>query len=321
MLHNECIKAGHSKLIPTPGSHQTLVTGNGGPSGTGKRPAGEPILPPPIFVQDLVPTSNKPSVPAAAAPTPPLTRNTSWSSSLGKESKSSPPLNTSTSSQVGSDSPSLTSKESPVISDNEMTTQSHPTVGADVNSNASTSTSLGSYMESQSNSVQSTNSSEHFTSSADLLARAEMLSPLQKLSSGGRSEPTRHQVAVSAFNGLGSSTVFPVPFSSLSISVWSTILHNSNNTLEVNPYDNIAVPISELMDLTLPPVDAIGSGQWPKPLTYYRRAPEPFKKPAVGYLPPSAPPAAALLQQVFPSVKLSYGPMASSPAAAASVHK
>jgi CCR4-NOT transcription complex subunit 4 len=33
----EEIQAGHSKLVHVPGSHQTIVTGNGGPSGSGKR--------------------------------------------------------------------------------------------------------------------------------------------------------------------------------------------------------------------------------------------------------------------------------------------
>ena len=43
----EEIQAGHSKLIPTPGVNQTIVTGNGGPSGTGKKPTGDTIFPPP----------------------------------------------------------------------------------------------------------------------------------------------------------------------------------------------------------------------------------------------------------------------------------
>jgi len=30
------------------------VTGNGGPSGTGKRPVGEPVLSPPVFIQDNI---------------------------------------------------------------------------------------------------------------------------------------------------------------------------------------------------------------------------------------------------------------------------
>ena len=48
-------QAGHSKLVQTPGSHQTIITGNGGPSGTGKRCTSEPVLPPPVFLQDILP--------------------------------------------------------------------------------------------------------------------------------------------------------------------------------------------------------------------------------------------------------------------------
>ena len=33
--------------MPVPGRDQTLVTGNGGPSGTGKKPTVEPVFPPP----------------------------------------------------------------------------------------------------------------------------------------------------------------------------------------------------------------------------------------------------------------------------------
>ena len=54
LSHIFVTQAGHSKLVQTPGSHQTIVTGNGGPSGTGKRCVGEPILPPPVFLQDII---------------------------------------------------------------------------------------------------------------------------------------------------------------------------------------------------------------------------------------------------------------------------
>jgi len=54
----EEIQAGHSKIPPTPGKDQSIVTGNGGPSGTGKRPAGESVLPPPVFIQDNASSSS-----------------------------------------------------------------------------------------------------------------------------------------------------------------------------------------------------------------------------------------------------------------------
>ena len=48
----------HSKMVQIPGNNQVLVTGGGGPSGSGKRPAGEPILPPPVFYADITPAGS-----------------------------------------------------------------------------------------------------------------------------------------------------------------------------------------------------------------------------------------------------------------------
>lgn len=61
------MQAGHSKLVPAPGTNQTIVTGNGGPSGTGKRPTSEPVFPAPVFIQEL-PSSAGRTVTSAAAP-------------------------------------------------------------------------------------------------------------------------------------------------------------------------------------------------------------------------------------------------------------
>ena len=72
-------------------------------------------------------------------------------------------------------------------------------------------------------------------------------------------------------NKLGRCALFPVPVSSLAISVWSGILSSSSSDLSVNPYGKLLLPISELLDLTLPPVDAICQSPWPKPLAYYRQ--------------------------------------------------
>ena len=57
----------------------------------------------------------------------------------------------------------------------------------------------------------------------------------------------------------------------MAISVWSGILSSSSSDLSVNPYGKLLLPISELLDLTLPPVDAICQSPWPKPLAYYRQ--------------------------------------------------
>ena len=45
----------HSKMVQVPGNNQVLVTGGGGPSGSGKRPTSEPVLPPPVFFADITP--------------------------------------------------------------------------------------------------------------------------------------------------------------------------------------------------------------------------------------------------------------------------
>jgi hypothetical protein len=75
----------------------------------------------------------------------------------------------------------------------------------------------------------------------------------------------------SRFNGLSANAVFPVPSSSLNCSIWSNILRASNDDLSINPYGLLTTPISELLDLTLPPGDALQSSGpvWPRPMTYY----------------------------------------------------
>ncbi len=59
------------------------------------------------------------------------------------------------------------------------------------------------------------------------------------------------------FNGMTMNAVFPVPSSSLVITVWSGILKAANPNLESNPFGRSNYLFSELLDLTLPPVDSI----------------------------------------------------------------
>lgn len=77
--------------------------------------------------------------------------------------------------------------------------------------------------------------------------------------------------AYNRFNGLSANAVFPVPSSSLHCSIWSNILKGTNDDLSVNPYGLLTTPISELLDLTLPPGDALLSAGpvWPRPMSYY----------------------------------------------------
>ena len=94
-------------------------------------------------------------------------------------------------------------------------------------------------------------------------------------SSTSTSSSTAAQASAS-FNGLGHCAVFAVPVSSLGEnSIWSAILTlsatNTNNSLLINPYKavNGVTSISDLFDLTLPPVDAVGLPEWPKPPSFY----------------------------------------------------
>jgi len=98
-----------------------------------------------------------------------------------------------------------------------------------------------------------------------------MLNTPNNANSTSRTEAQMNQAAAASFNGLGKCAVFPVPVSSLAISVWSGILNSSSANLDINPFGQLDLPISELLDLTLPPVDAVCMNPWPKPLTYYKQ--------------------------------------------------
>ena len=77
-------------------------------------------------------------------------------------------------------------------------------------------------------------------------------------------------VSPNSFNGVGNCAVFPVPISSLSVSIWRNLLHSgTGDDLKVNPYAMISIPITELFELTIPPVDAACVSSWPRPLSYY----------------------------------------------------
>ena len=49
----------------------------------------------------------------------------------------------------------------------------------------------------------------------------------------------------------------------------SILKYFSFSDLLVNPFGKLLLPISELLDLTLPPVDAVYMSPWPRPLGYY----------------------------------------------------
>jgi len=105
--------------------------------------------------------------------------------------------------------------------------------------------------------------------SADIGQINSNINPQQIQGVNRRSEATQQLVTAASFNGIGKCAVFPVPISSLAISVWATILDVSSSDLSVNPFNLISLPISEILELTLPPVDASSISPWPKPLQHY----------------------------------------------------
>ena len=127
------------------------------------------------------------------------------------------------------------------------------------------------------NAANSASSSANAANSAETLPPAHDstldLSILQQVASPVASmlESPPDYTLVQGFNGLSVNSLFPVPVSSLSCSVWSNILRASNEDLSINPYGVLEVPVSELLDLMLPPVDAMLSSSpcWPRPLAYY----------------------------------------------------
>lgn len=78
-----------------------------------------------------------------------------------------------------------------------------------------------------------------------------------------------------AYNGFGKCVVFPVPSSSYHVSIWNKIMSTSSADLTLNPFSGITnIPITELLELTLPAVDSVAQlPMWPKPLSYYVHGP------------------------------------------------
>ena len=87
-----------------------------------------------------------------------------------------------------------------------------------------------------------------------------------------RRSPYKGKVEPS-FNGFGRCAVFPVPISSLSISSWANVLQTAAssdvNNFGIDPFLMTKVSISDMLEITLPPVDAVCLQPWPKPLSHY----------------------------------------------------
>jgi hypothetical protein len=341
------------------------VTGNGGPSGTGKKPSGDPILPPPVFIQDINPqplsspfvmSSQRNGQIHATDHEENVNNNdriNNWDegdigreySENGHEGSSSDAKNSRIQNELeGFEIEKLVNESDEIMpalslpanenvavqrlrvmnlnsKDGEMKASSDielsdsisnsQLISNDDNRNSvvyddekSSHTAKNKDVTVKSDSATNSNSRNEVNS--DRMIPTKILKPPPRklespsLSSSSpqlgstasnsttnaqkdkavpptpalgnrRTEAQQQQAAASAFNGLGKCAVFPVPVSSLAASVWAAILRSSSADLDINPYGKLLLPTSELLEMTLPPVDAMCMTPWPKPISYYRQ--------------------------------------------------
>jgi hypothetical protein len=236
-------QAGHTKLIPTPGKDQSIVTGCGGPSGTGKRPAGEPVLPPPVFLQDNPPAvSQQPSKAGSrtSVPSQPVVQNVDSARDDDQPPQTPQPI--------------ILPKSSSTVTENNSL-KAEVIVSPSQNRKSIATSAL------ESKAIESLKEID-VTVAEDKKAVAEPRSDGTRLVSLTAENLT-------SFNGVTWNAVFPVPTSSLSSPIWSAILRVSHSNLSSNPFQQSKLSVAEIMELTLPPVDAAANVPWPKPQSYY----------------------------------------------------
>ncbi len=220
-------------MIPTPGKDQSIVTGCGGPSGTGRRPIADPILPPPVFIQDNpVPSISKASKngqhPSGFGLIVDLTKDEEIVSSNGSSKV--------VFQKVGKPETALDKAPS----------------AASVHSVKNVEGQLESGLQLSSSSPSDTNDNIH-----------------EQLRENAHVRTLSSENANCIFNGVTWNAVFPVPTSSLSSPLWSAILRVSHSNLQSNPFHQSKLTVADIMELTLPPVDAASIVPWPKPPGYY----------------------------------------------------
>ena len=215
-------QVGYCKLSHAPGRDHAIVTGAGGPSGTGKRPAGETVLPQPVFLQEVSSKAN-------------AVRSNSANNLLQNRERGFAGSFSDIPSQSES-GVSLKAEEPPL-----QNLSSHP----EKNLNPSTA-----------------------SVPRDVRTPTDSVGSHASLQATTNNRQSQQYMTAASFNGIGKCAVFPVPISSLAISVWATILDVSSSDLTTNPFGLLS--ISELLELTLPPVDACLLSPWPKPLHYYK---------------------------------------------------
>lgn len=268
--------------IPVPGPGQILLSGGGGPSGTGKRVTGETALPPPLFVVEKT-KSNAASMSAMVA-----------MNSVHGESKSDlvPPVLSRASSTASLPAPAAVPAASTAVPVPAAVAAAQP--------------------KEEVKPVPA-----RAAASAPVPTPAAPVAPVPApIPTAAAPVPVPAPVAVrsaplprpstSPQHTLFANAVFPIPTSSLELSMWTAVVYRdsaSNGLLGGNPYSGM---LSELLDWILPTVDGEG----------LRKAPHLFKT-----LPATAPAASTAgaaagaagganlnqLRQIFPGVKLHTG--------------
>lgn len=284
-------------MIYIVGNDQTIVTGNGGPSGTGRRPLGETILPPPVFIQDIGPSQK------------PLSKPINWREGATYEVVDTAYL---PSSSPPTPPPMLASEILPMMQPLPVSAVSSVAFQEDkpvlVRSYSTESETLF-FVRSEAEADKEKALATARPVKEIVLPDSELVQSLRHKYNDDRSDALRRRSMAAAFNGLSNCAVFPVPVSSLAVSIWNDILNTSSPDLCVNPFGLLNVPVSELLELTLPPVDAAGVLNWPKPLAHYSRGegrhpfrPLTYRNDTRSVT--SSPSKIEAFQQVFPSVKV-----------------
>jgi hypothetical protein len=243
-----------------------VITGGGGPSGTGKRPTAESILPPPVFVQDPALAARKANL-SSQSGSPKLGASASSDNIAGQEETSNLSLDEKGSGEAAA--PSISQSHSKVsVSGNESKVNSvaESKVGNSFESQEKKIAEEKSMSSATTSSIQKSEEKSVANENQSKQSKKEIATSQQSPSSN--SNPL-NLVSSASFNGIGNCAVFPVPVSSLTVSIWSNLLKSTSDDLKINPFALIALPVTELFELTIPPVDAACMSIWPKPMSYY----------------------------------------------------
>lgn len=260
-------QSGHSKASLVPGKDQQLVTGQGGPSGTGKKPNGDTVLPPPVFIQDTNP--------------PPLPKPGNIS-----RSQSSAPLEDKDIVIKGNSNPQEQEDFDTVTPSSKAIISSGPPSILSKKETSETST-LDAFRSEESKVSISVDNATVPAEVSDALIRTDI------------------STNPKAFNGVTWNAVFPVPSSSLSFTIWAGVIGRvADDSLVINPFSKSALSFSELLDLTLPPIDANFSNRGNPPVT--RVSPSPMGTGNQQQNTPINGTGFNMLRQILPSANL-YG--------------